>query len=210
MKRIALGALALAAVAGVATRASAQSRADMANDLSGYYHGEQTAAYVIGGMGLAAAGTGAYLVTRRTDFSRGLGWSWVTMGGLEALGAAFYALQVDGELDHYRPALAHDPAAFRAEERDHLRGTQSRFTYYRATELGLTLAGAGMAIYGLAAKRDTWTGVGLGVASLALPLFVIDTFNNARAQRYLRHVDGFHPSVAASSGGLSLSLSGQF
>jgi hypothetical protein len=210
VKRIAPGALAFAAAVAVTTQAAAQARGEMQSDLRGYYHGEQTAAYIIGGMGLAAAGGGAYLVTRRTDFSRGLGWTWVAMGGLEALGAAFYSLQVDGELDHYQPALARDPAAFRAEERDHLRGTESRFTYYRATELGLTLAGAGMLTYGLVAKRDTWTGVGLGGASLALPLFVIDSFNNARAHRYLDHVESFNPSVGASAGGLSLSLSGRF
>ena len=124
--------------------------------------------------------------------------------------AGFYALQVDGELDHYGRQLAHDPSAFRSAEIDHMRGTESRFTYYRATELGLALAGAGMAIYGLLAKRDVWKGVGLGVASLSLPLLVIDSFNNARAQRYLDSVQRFHPGIGASAGGLQVSLGGRF
>jgi hypothetical protein len=164
-------------------------------DLRGYYHGEEIAAYVIGGTGVAAAGAGSYLATRSDDFSRGLGWAWISFGGLEAIGAVFYALQVDGEITHYEGALARDPSAFRTEEMDHIAGTSRRFVVYRAVEIGLTLAGAGMAGYGLAAKRDVWTGTGIGVGSLALPLAVIDTFNDARASRYLDRVRAFEPSV---------------
>lgn len=203
-------ALAFAATLGVAHAASAQSRPEMEHKLLGYYHGEQTAAYVIGGLGALAAGSGAYLVTRRGDFARSLGWTWVTLGGLEAVGAAFYALQVDGEIGHYKAELARNASAYRADEMDHMRGTKSRFVYYRATELGLTLAGAGMAIYGLVTQRDVWKGVGLGVASLALPILVIDSFNNARAGRYLDSVRRFNPSVSASPGGLGVSLGGSF
>jgi hypothetical protein len=162
-------------------------------DLHGYYHGEEVAAYVIGGTGAAAAGVGAYLATRSDDFSRGLGWSWIGMGGLEAIGAVFYALQVDGEITHYESVLARDPAAYRTEEMDHMAGTSRRFVVYRAVEIGLTLAGAGIAGYGLASKRDAWTGAGVGIGSLALPLAIIDTFNNARASRYLDHVQAFDP-----------------
>lgn len=162
-------------------------------DLRGYYHGEEIAAYVIGGTGAAAAATGAYLATRSDDLSRGLGWSWIGLGGLEAIGAVFYALQVDGEITHYESELARDPGAFRAEETDHIAGTSRRFVYYRAVEIGLTLTGAAIAGYGLASRRDAWTGAGLGVGSLALPLVVIDAFNDARAGRYLERVRAFDP-----------------
>jgi hypothetical protein len=52
-----------------------------------------------------------------------------------------------------------------------------------------------MACYGAAAKRDAWTGTGVGVGSLALPLVVIDAFNDVRASRYLDRVRAFEPSV---------------
>ena len=210
MRRAAAGALVVAGVVCAAGTARAQTAGDMRRDLDGYYHGEQTSAYVIGGMGLAAAGGGAYLVTRKSDFARALGWTWIGMGGLETIGAAFYALQVDGEIDHYRAALARDPAAYRSEELDHMHGTSSRFTAYRATELGLVVAGAGMAIYGLVTKRDVWKGVGAGVVSLSLPLLVIDSVNNARANRYIDSVGRFQPSVAATPGGLRVALGGAF
>jgi hypothetical protein len=215
MKGAAIGVFAFAATLGVAARASAQTgSASIETDLHGYYRGEQIAAAVVGGIGLAAAGSGAYLVTRRSDFGKGLGASWLAMGSLEAIGAAFYAFQVGGEIDRYQTALAHDPSAYRAEEIDHMRGTSARFPYYRAVELALTLAGAGMAGYGLAAKRDAWTGTGVGVASLSLPVLVIDGFNDARARRYLESVQRFQAtmSVAPANGGpgAQLWLSGRF
>jgi hypothetical protein len=206
--------LGLAAPAAADDGAAAVTRSAVDADLRGYYGGERVAAYVIGGLGAAGAGAGAYLVTRGDDLSRGLGWSWLSLGGLELLGAAFYSLQVGGEIDHYHSALVRDPAGYRAEEMDHIQGTESRFVYYRAIELGLTLAGAGMAGYGLAARRDVWIGTGLGVGSLALPLLVIDSFNDARARRYLDEVKRFQPAVgispAATPGGWQLSLSGGF
>jgi hypothetical protein len=193
---------------------AAVTRTAVDADLRGYYGGERVAAYVIGGLGAAGAGVGAYLVTREDDLSRGLGWSWVTLGGLEVLGAVFYSLQVGGEIDHYEVALVRDPAGYRSEEIDHIRGTESRFVYYRAIELGLTLAGAGMAGYGLATHHDVWTGTGLGVGSLALPLLVIDSFNDARARHYLDEVKRFQPAVGIApttgAGGWQLSLSGRF
>jgi hypothetical protein len=184
-------------------------------DLRGYYHGEEIAAYVIGGTGAAAAAGGAYLATRSEDFSRGLGWAWIGFGGLETIGAVFYALEVDGEITHYESVLARDPSAYRTEEMDHIAGTSRRFVVYRLVEVGLTLAGAGMAAYGLAAKQDAWTGTGVGVGSLALPLVVIDAFNNARASRYLDRVREFEPTVGirpspATGQGWELTLGARF
>ena len=221
-----LAAAALLGVAAVAWPGTAEaddvapsgaptvSRAHVLGDLRGYYGGERVAAYVIGGMGAAAAGAGGYLMTRDGDFAHGLGVSWLALGGLEVVTAAFYALQVGAEIDHYEGALARDAAGYRTEEIDHIRGTSSRFVYYRLVELGLTVGGAGMAAYGLSARRDAWTGAGLGVGSLALPLLVIDAFNDARASRYLDEVTRFQPSLgvgrADAGGGWQLSLSGRF
>jgi hypothetical protein len=208
--RIVAVALAVAAMAwGTAAHAD-----DVHGDLRGYYDGERVSAYVVGGMGAAAAAGGGYLVTRDSDFARGLGWPWLVMGGLETVGAAFYAFQVGGEIDHYGTQLARDPAAYRAEEIDHLRGTSSRFVVYRAVELALTLGGGGVAVYGLATNRDAWKGAGLGVASLALPFLVIDTLNDARASRYLDQVRRYQPTLgvgpAGGQGGWLVSAGGRF
>ena len=209
-----VGRVVAVGVVAAATVFSPAARADEVHaDLQGYYGGERTSAYVVGTMGAAAAAGGGYLVTRDSDFARGLGWPWLVMGGLEAVGAVFYAFQVGGEVRHYEGQLARDPAAYRAEELDHLHGTSSRFVVYRAVELALTLGGAGVAAYGLATNRDAWKGAGLGVGSLALPFFVIDTINDARASRYLEDVRRYQPTVgvgpAGGQGGWLISVGGR-
>jgi hypothetical protein len=206
---------AAAAIASAAVAWATAARADdVRGDLRGYYGGERTSAYVVGATGAAATAGGAFLVTRDSDFARGLGGSWLVMGGLETVGAVFYAFQVGAEIDHHEGQLARDPAAYRAEELDHLRGTSSRFVVYRAVELALTLGGAGVAGYGLATNRDAWKGAGLGVASLALPLLVIDTVNDARASRYLEQVRLYQPAVGVQAlggeRGWLLSVAGRF
>jgi hypothetical protein len=201
------------ALAGVAWAGSARAD-DVESDLRGYYGGERLSAYLVGSTGAAAAAAGAYLVTRDSDTARGLGGAWLAMGSLETLGAVVYAVQVGGEIRHYEAQLARDPAGYRAEEMDHLRGTSSRFVAYRAVELSLALAGAGAATYGFASGRGAWQGAGIGVASLSLPFFVLDTVNDARASRYLDEVRRYQPSVGVAPAdghhGWALSLAARF
>jgi len=205
--------IAFAPATVLAAPASAQPGDDttssMRAEMLGYYHGEQLSAYVVGGLGLAAAGTGAYLVTRDGDLARGLGWSFVALGSLEVIGAIGYALAVDGEIDHYDAALSRDPAAYRDEEAAHIEGTTSRFVWYRAIEIGLVVVGAAMVTYGWLSERDAWTGAGIGIASLALPLVVIDTINDARAHAYLESVRDFQPAVAIRPDGVHLTVRGR-
>ena len=163
----------------------------MSGDMRSYYGGERTSAYVVATLALLSVGGGAVLVTRDSDFERGLGWPLVALGAIEGIGAIVYAFQVGAEIRHYQGALDRDAAAYRREELEHMRGTTSRFVFYRLTELGLALGGVGVATYGFVANADTWKGVGVGVAAIALPFLVIDTINDARAARYTEHVRGF-------------------
>jgi len=180
--------------------------------MRGYYDGELVSAYVIGSVGLAGAAAGGVLVTRATDFERGLGWPLLTLGALDAVGGAFYALQVHSEIDHYGSLLARDSAAFQREEAAHIAGTTRRFIAYRIAELTLTVAGAGVAIYGFAADKDAFKGAGIGTFGMALPLLVIDTINNGRATGYrdllARNRAGLAVSPAAHGHGLVVSFGG--
>ena len=198
-------------VAGSLSSTTPASADERQTQMLGYYGGERASAGIVGAMGLAAAGGGAFLARRQGPFPQALGWTWITMGGLELVGAVGYWISVDGEIDHYGSALEHDPAGYVAEERDHIRGTSSRFLYYRLVELTLSLGGTATAAYGFATGQDAWKGVGIGVASLALPVLVIDTVNDARATRYLRSLGGL-PTVglAPTSGGAVVSFEGHF
>lgn len=177
-----------------------------------YYDGEQTSAYVVGSLGGVAAIGGALLATHSTTFDRSLGWTWIVLGGLEAIGAGSYALQVDHEIDHYTDVLTAQPPRYRAEEIAHIRGVRSRFIAYRIAELSLVVGGGAMAAYGFASASDAWKGVGIGIASLSLPIAVIDTINNARARRYLSSLERGAQvvGVAPADHGLALVLGGRF
>jgi len=175
-------------------RADDDAHADMTTGLRSYYGGERTSAYVVATLSVLSVGGGVALVTRDSDFARGLGWPLVALGAIEGIGAIVYAFQVGGEIRHYEASLDHDAAAYRSEELSHMHGTTSRFVFYRLAELGLALGGVGIAAYGFAANADAWKGAGIGVAAIALPFLVIDTVNDARATRYTEQVRGFAPA----------------
>lgn len=187
-----------------------RAQSSITSDVASYYRSEKTIAYTFLALGTAAAAGGTVLVaTRDEEFSRGLGWSLVTIGGLQALGSLFYAFQVDAQASQYGALAANDPTAFKREEGDHIQGTTSRFLFYRTAEAALALAGAGVAVYGFAADKDAWKGVGIGVASQAALFFVIDGFGQARAKDYERRVKSFVPnlSVQPTAHGASLGFS---
>lgn len=199
-----------AAAAALFSLSSSAHADEITRDVAAYYRSEKTIAYTFLALGTAAAAGGTVLVaTRDEEFSRGLGWSLVAVGGLQALGSLFYAFQVDAQDSKYGALAANDPAAWRREEGDHIQGTTSRFLLYRTAEAALALAGAGVAIYGFAANKDAWKGVGIGVASQAALFFVIDGFGQARAKDYERRVKSFDPNVTITptTNGASLGFS---
>jgi hypothetical protein len=205
VKRVALVLLTFASLARAEDRgapgASAIGRGSISDDLVAYYDSERVTGFLFGGLGVASTVAGGVLVTRSTDFERGLGWSLVSLGVLEILGGGFYALQVGGEIRHYRQSLASDAGAFKLEEGEHIEGTISRFPIYRISELVVAAAGIGVATYGFASKHEAWGGAGVGVASEALSLFALDAFGQARARAYDRRIRRFDPMMALSVGG---------
>jgi hypothetical protein len=175
--------------------------AGIGDGMRGYYQSEETTAYTFVGVGAASAAAGGILLTRPGDLARGLGGSLLALGVLEAAGAAFYAFQVDAEVEHYSATLARDPSAFKREEATHIHGTTTRFFAYRLGELALAVGGAGVATYGFAKDQDLWKGVGIGVAAEALTFFVLDAFGQARARAYEDEVQRFQPTIAVQVGG---------
>jgi len=184
-----------------------------------YYASEAETAHLFTGVGAASAFGGGVMVGMAAsgpdgELARALGWSLLAVGGLEAVGAAFYAFQVDAERVHYDALLARDPAAFKREEGAHIHGTTSRFVAYRLAELGLAVAGAGVATYGFAKNQDTAKGIGIGVGGEALLFFFLDAFGQARAKEYEEQVGRFEPKVGVQVGGgerpWGMSVGGRF
>ncbi len=198
------------AVAGTSEPAFAEQ--PVAQLIDGYYGGEANAAYVITGLSVASIVGGSLLIARGSELARGFGWPLLTLGSAELIGAVFYAFQAAAELDHYQETLARDPGAFQEEELEHIHGTTSRFVYYRAAELGLVAIGGAIAAIGGVTDHDLVAGIGLGISTVAVPVFIIDTINQRRAVDYQDGIRSFRASVAplGGDGGWSLSIAGRF
>ncbi len=170
------------------------------DDVSAYYASEKETALNCVAIGTLSSVAGVVLVTRSNDFSRGFGWSVLSIGAFEAVGAAFYVFQVDSHRDRYSATLARDPAAFKHDEGAHIHGTTSRFVAYRFGELSLAVAGAAVATYGVLSGRAVWQGTGLGIAAEALTFYTLDSFGESRALEYEDRVRHFQPAVGVGGG----------
>jgi membrane protease YdiL (CAAX protease family) len=190
--------------------ARAETPSSMRAEVDSYYGGEATAAYLVLGFGVAQLAGGAALVTRSSDFARGLGWPLLSLGALELVGAIVYAIEVASQLDHYRTLLANDPQSFQTEELEHIRGTTSRFAIYRAAEIGLTAIGVAFTVAGALSEESLFTGMGIGIAAAAFPIFVIDTFNYRRAGAYQERLGSFRPVISARDDRLTVGFGGTF
>lgn len=175
--------------------------ATLVTDARAYYEAEMIASWLFVGFGAVTAGGGGVTLTQPGDFARGLGASSLVLGGLTALGGAGYAVAVKTRGDYYTRLSSVDLAQFHREEADHIAGTDRRFWLYLGSELAETLAGVGLASYGLATKNDLVKGIGVGAAIQGIGLLVIDVPGAGRAARYRERLRSFAPRVGFSVGG---------
>jgi hypothetical protein len=168
-----------------------------------YYGDERAVAYAFMIVSTISIVAGGVLVTREGSFARGLGWPVLAIGAIDLAGGIGYFVQVDARRGRALDLLGRDPVAFRREEIEQVRGTSTRYTMYRGLELGLTLLGAGVATYGLASRRDTWAGLGVGLALGALTSLTIDSFGSHHTKTYRERLSTFEPSVAADGAGVA-------
>lgn len=177
------------------------SNAEMQAATRAYYEGEMATSFLFMGYGAVTGGAGAAALTVDGDFARGFGLSSLILGATTALGGVGYGVAVKVRGDYYNGLAASDPARFKREEEERIGGTNSRFVLYLGSELLLAAAGIGVAAYGVAAKEDLYTGLGIGGAIQGIGLFVIDAPGAGRADRYRDVVRRFTPQVGVSPGG---------
>lgn len=176
--------------------AHAQSSA-AAGAMDDWFTGEQNEAYVFFGLGVVSAGTGSYLLTRGTAFSRGAGYTALAFGAVEMLFATTYSLGLDPKHDELKSDLDADPAKFLRDERKRMYAIADRFVLYRYTELGILAVGAGMASYGFAAKKPTLAGIGVVAGAHAALVLTLDYFAESRANRYIKALEGVRPEASS-------------
>ena len=199
--------LVLMATSSAQADETSPSPARMRAEAHRYYDDEMTVSFLFGGFGAVTAGGGAVALTQSGDLAHGFGFSSLIAGGLTVLGAVGYGVAVKIRGDYYRGLADTDLERYQREESEHIGTTNSRFWLYLGFELAETIAGAGIATYGFAAKNDFAKGVGIGVATQGIGLFVLDVPGSNRAKRYQDDVNHFTPPPKTA--GFSIGGAGQ-
>jgi hypothetical protein len=180
----------------VTAPAFAQSSA-AASAMDDWFTGERNEAYVFFGLGVVSAGSGAYLLTRDTEFGKGAGWTAIGFGAVEMLFATTYTLSLDPKHDELKEDLASDPVKFKADELDRMYAIADRFIWYRYAELGILATGTGLATYGFLTKKKTLAGIGLTAAIHAGLVLGLDYFAEQRTRTYIGKLEKFRPEENA-------------
>lgn len=181
-----------------------------------WFSGERNEAFVFFGLGAVSAGTGAYLLTRDTDFSRAAGWTAIGFGAVEMLFATTYTLSLEPRHDDLKDDLAANPSKYKADELDRMNAIADRFVVYRYAELGILLGGAGVATYGFLKDKPTLAGIGLVAGAHAAIVLFLDYFAERRTHRYIDELEDFQPGATSSplarrrGFGFSIPVSGSF
>lgn len=175
--------------------ASAQSidGTEMTARMERYFGGEKEEGWVFGGIGLAALGTGAFLLTRDDHAATGASIPILAVGVIETLVGAVLLVRTDGQIAERRGRIATEAAAFRPEELHRIHGVNTSFRVLFWSELALTLGGAATAAIAGLEDETTWMGVGIGVAAQAAIVLVLDLFAAARARRYTGALQAWAP-----------------
>lgn len=189
---VSLGVFALLLGLGRGARAQS-SAAERAMD--DWFTGERNEAFVFLGLGTASAGTGAYLLTRDTPFSRGAGYTALAFGAVEMIFATTYVLGLAPLHDELKADLKRDPVKFQRDERERMSAIADRFVLYRYAELGILAAGAGLATHGFVYEKPTLAGIGVTAGAHAVLVLTLDYFAESRARRYIRALESHRPEA---------------
>lgn len=189
-----------ALVLGLGSPAFAQSSA-ASSAMDDWFTGERNEAFVFLGLGVVSTGTGAYLLTRDTDFGRGAGYTAIGFGAVEMIFATTYTLGLAPKHDELKDDLAQDPVKFRRDELDRMNAIADRFVLYRYAELGILAVGAGLATYGFVKKREVLAGIGVTAAVHAVLVLTLDYFAEQRTRDYIGALEKFRPETGAPLSG---------
>jgi hypothetical protein len=156
--------------------------------------GERNSVIPFATMGAATMIGGGLLLATDSKVGQGAAWPLLTIGALEIIGGVIFALRYGPHVRHLDALLASDPAEFARAERKRVYRIRDRYQpILLVTEAVICVAGGSMAAAGAVARRETLTGVGIGLAIQGLALFLIDWAVLDRARAYATALDLFTP-----------------
>jgi hypothetical protein len=177
-----------------------------ADDLSGamhsYFEGEKQSGFLWGSVGVLAMSSGGYLLTRKTPVTRGAAYPLLAVGAIQTILGGALLLGTDSRVRKLDEKLAANPSSFRNEELTRMRGVNRTFVILEIVEAVLIVGGTALAI----ASRDTWRGVGIGLAIQGTTMLALDALAHRRGAQYERALEGISVSATAQT----ISLGGVF
>jgi len=177
-------------------------KARMKEDMHSYFHGEKWEGPFFFGAGLAAAGAGTVLVTRKDEIARGAAYPLYAVGLVQLIVGAVVFLRTDAQVARLDRQLAAKPLEFKSKELTRIKRVNNEFIALAVIE-SLLVAG-GVTTAAVAATHDccrTLQGVGLGLAGQGAVMLALDLFAAQRAREYtdsLRRFDVTAPLPRAS------------
>ena len=156
----------------------------MAGLVDGYYTSGRLGAALCFGLALVVLGVGIYLVKTRIGFSNGLGWALLLGSVLILVASGAYFIGLGGNHAKYAKLLATDAPQFFAQETDHMVQAVRSFRWVILGEIGIALAGIGLILLGHVRGTQRLSGIGVGIALVALVLTLYDSLNRERAIIY--------------------------
>jgi hypothetical protein len=151
-----------------------------------YFAGELAEGWVFAGAGTAGIAGGALGLTAKDDFYRGAAFPLLAFGAIQLAAGVVLIVRTDRQVME-RDAMNRD--AFLALERPRMEKVRREFGWLFVAEMGLTLAGAGLAAWGGARGDHTIAGIGTGLAFESALMLAFDGRASARADTYAAALD---------------------
>ena len=156
----------------------------MARLVDSYYTSERLGTALCFGLALVILSVGIYLVKTRIGFSNGLGWALLLGSVLILVASGTYFIGLGDNHAKYAKLLATDAPQFFAQETDHMMQAVRSFRWVILGEISIALAAIGLIILGQVRGTQGLSGIGVGIALVALVLAFYDSLNRERAILY--------------------------
>jgi hypothetical protein len=157
-------------------------RDDLLAVLRHYFNEEVKGAWVYLGLGILALVAGVWLWRSQSAFRHAC-WPLALVALLQMSVGAVIVLRVPAQRAALEQDLAHQPAAFKAQESQRVAQLLDAFRFYKLTEIALVLVALGLALF--LPHNDIARGWGLGLLLQSVFLLSAGLVAELRAETYL-------------------------
>ncbi|MCB1141856.1 MAG: hypothetical protein H7A24_05605 [Leptospiraceae bacterium] len=186
----------------------------MKQTMETYYGSDkQTSMYMMGSGGVSTL-SGAYFLTRDSDFQKGLAIPFIGLGLVQlGIGGTSYYYN-ESRVKEANGKLSSNPSDFRKSEMEKMEKLKQRNYYLRAAESILLLGGVYAAYSGSQNNDHYMNGMGTGLVIQSAMMLLYDYFADKRTDDYRSNLMGFSawatPQRGNQEGSYGLGVSFRF